>query len=341
MADSTTLFTIGCSHVEAPLALREKLSINERFAQVIYEDLKSKGTLQELLILNTCNRTEIYGVGDPLTVKEYLFDHLQNHSQEEQLEIENLIFRKEDRESIVHALRVACGLESQILGEPEILGQLKTAFRKAGQQKFLGKQLNHLFQKSFQISKWCRTNTTIGTGMVSIGNIIVDLAQRVFGNLEKSSVLLVSAGEVSESAAKALHSRANPRITITNRTEAKADLLAEELQCESLPYSAFTEKLFQYDIIVSSTSSPEQIIKFSDVERALELRKGKPIILIDVAVPRDVDPAVQSLSNVFLYNMDDLAEITQKNLQERERAAELCQQYIDDKAHSIVKKLGK
>lgn len=335
------LFTIGCSHLEAPIEIRERLSIDPSLAQQIYDDLHKNDGLAELLILNTCNRTEIYGVGKSAVVKEYLSEQLSLRLGTPPAQLSHLFFQKDEIESITHALRVASGLESQILGEPEILGQVKQAYRIASEQKSLGKQLNHLFQKSFQVSKWCRSNTSIGTGMVSIGNIIVDLAQRVFGNLENSSVLLISAGEVTESAAKALRSRANPQITITNRTEDKAHQLAEELGCASLPFAAFREKIFRHDIIVSSTSAPGLILTKEDIRQAVAKRKGQPLILIDVAIPRDIEESAGDLSNVYLYNMDDLAEITKKNLQEREKAAELCREYIEDKALAIAKKLGK
>ena len=331
--DSPRLVTIGCNHHKTPLEVRERLALSADGVNHLREQLKGHPHILEAVVLNTCNRIEIHAVADSggdLDLISQLLGTVEGFPVEEFLEH---AYVHENEASINHAFRLAAGLDSQMIGETQILGQMKAAYAHAIEEKMVGAVLHKLFQKAFQAAKWARTETKIGTGQVSLGNVAVELAVRIFGKLMVSRTLVVGSGEVGREVAKAFRSRGVACMSIASRTHERAIELSREVDGLVIPFTTWQESLPYVDICIFGTSSPTAILDKPTLQSVIGKRPRKPLFLIDLAMPRDIDPQVADLPNIYLYNLDDLADIANENLKNREREVETCLSELERKAH--------
>ena len=337
------VFHLGASHHTAPLALREKLALPPERAAALHARLPTAG-LPELVLLNTCNRVEFYGVASTpadLAALEAAFCAVTGLAP---ADFSAIRAHTTGPAALRHLLAVAAGLESQLLGETEIFGQVKDAYAAAQTAGRAGPVLNRVFQKAFQAAKHIRTHTAINEGQVSVANVAVDLALTVFGDLRFVRILLLGAGDIGEKTAKAFQSRGAAALTVANRTPERALALAQALDATALPFEHFPHHLADYDIVVGSTAAPEAVVHAAPVAAALDRRRARPLLFLDLALPRDIAPEVAELENVYLYNLDDLAKIAAQNLAAREaevaRARTLIAVRADDLWHQILTRHG-
>jgi len=326
-----SLFVLGTSHHATPLDVREQFALTPAQALELQLQLHSHDGIRECLVLNTCNRLEIYGLADRIErVDEIRGLFCQKHNVSEVL-FKQYAYSHNNLETLQHILEVSTGLDSQMVGETEILGQIKQAYTAARDAKCTGNVLNRLFEKSFQAAKAARTQTGITRGQISIGNVAVDLASRIFGKLTQSRVLLLGSGEVGAKTAQALKSRGVGDITVSSRTFENAHKLAHSLGGAAIDFEDFTEQLEHFDIIICSTAAPGSLLTKEVMKQNMKQRPERPCFLIDLAMPRDVDPAVEEVENVYLYNLDDLSSIANENLAARkaeiENAREILKKY--------------
>jgi glutamyl-tRNA reductase len=332
------LFHLGASHHTAPLAVREKLALPPARAAELRGRLGAAG-LPELAVLNTCNRVELYGVASgeaELLALENAFCELTGISREDFAAIRA---HETGAAAIRHLVAVAAGLESQLLGENEIFGQVKDAYAAAQDAGHAGPVLNRVFQKAFQAAKHIRTHTKLTEGQVSVANVAVELAATIFGDLASARVLLLGAGDIGEKTAKAFRSRGAAALTVANRTPERAFALAQQLDATALPFELFPRHLGDYDIVVGSTAAPEAVVRANDVAAAREKRRAAPLLFLDLALPRDVEPAVARLDNVYLYNLDDLAKIAAQNLAAREAEVAKARALATEKADAVWRQI--
>ena len=337
--DASSLFLLGTSHRVATLEQRERIGLPADDIHQFYAGLGSLPELHEHLLLNTCNRIEIYGLGNGSpnsdAVSKYLADFrkldpefLQTHS-----------YRREGEAVIRHAFEVTSGIDSQMVGETEILGQVKDAYNDALQRKSAGKFLNRVFQKSFQAAKWIRTHTGIGRGQVNLGNVICELSRRIFGDISKSRLLVIGSGEVAETTIDAFHSRGSRAITVTGRTFEKARELAERVGGSTLSFNAFRDSLQFFDVVICSTAGENPILTQENVRANIAKRPARPLFLIDVAMPRDVEESVGAIENVYLYNLDDVSAIANENLKSRQSEVARCREVLAKRAEGVWNQL--
>jgi glutamyl-tRNA reductase len=277
------------------------------------QELTGMRSLCEFAILNTCNRIEIYGVATEECATDQVAAAFCARQHVNPAEFGRFGFAAHGRDVVQHLLEVSSGLDSQILGETEIFGQVKRAYATAQARGSVGAVLNRLFQKAFQAAKHVRTTTAITTGQVSVANVAVDVAQSIFGNLENTRVLLIGAGEMGEKSGRAFASRGAKNLTVSNRKLERAGQLASELGAEVLRFEEREARLADWDIVVCSTSAPGTVVSAIGVRTSMKERADRPMLFVDLAMPRDVDATVADVSNVFLYNLDDLAQIAEKN----------------------------
>ncbi|PJC04052.1 MAG: glutamyl-tRNA reductase, partial [Gallionellaceae bacterium CG_4_9_14_0_8_um_filter_60_335] len=327
------LLTFGINHQTAPLAVREQIAFNAEAMDGALRDLVDNGSAKEAAILSTCNRTEIYcNTQTPAQAIGWLaaYHHLPD------TEIAPYLYRLPQAQAVKHAFRVASGLDSMVLGEPQILGQMKLAVRQAEQAGTLGFLLHKLFQRTFSVAKDVRTQTEIGTNLVSMAAAAVKLAERIFPSIAEQKVLFIGAGEMIE--LNAVHFAArNPRqITVANRTLERAQTLARRINGQAITLTDLPEQLAQHDIIVTSTASQLPILGKGMVERALKARKHRPLFIVDLAVPRDVEAEVAELKDVFLYTVDDIAEVVKDGLDARQSAVKEAEVIIDSGVSDFV-----
>ena len=318
------LFQLGASHHTAPLAVREKLAIDPARAADLAARLRAITGVKEFALVNTCNRVELYGVALTPDTFAILRETLCTVTGCTPAELDSAVSLRQNHDAIAHLFAVASGLDSQIVGETEILGQVKQAYDDALEKRWTGPVLNRVFQKTFQAAKHIRTNTGIGAGQISIATVAVDLAGRIFGELAGTKVLVVGAGDIGLKTVQAFQSRGATSITVASRTLAKAEEAAALAGGWAMSLADLPEAVAQADIIASSTSSPDFILTREMVAAGIKRRPARPLFLIDLALPRDVDPATAQLANVFLYNLDDLAEIAEQNLAQREAEVAKC-----------------
>lgn len=331
MAPSETLFLVGCNHHRTPLTIRERLALAGDVPERFYAYLREERLLKEAVVLNTCNRVEVYAWGDitgPERVKSLLCEVTGFPPQE----LGEFVYTCEGRAVVEHLYQVAAGLDSQIVGETEILGQVKGSYATATERGTVGPLLHRVFQKSFQAAKWARTHTGIGTGQVSLGNVAVDLAQRIFADLRSVRALIVGSGSLGQDVAQAFRSRGLEYLSVTSRTESRALQLAEATGGRLWPYATWKDQLSQCDIVICCTAAPGQILAAEEVEAAMRSRPGRPLFLIDLAVPRDVETGAGDVPNVFLYNFEDLAAIANENLKSRQAEVERCRTLLGELA---------
>jgi glutamyl-tRNA reductase len=327
------LVVIGLSHHSSPVALRERFAFAEARIPAVLEVLRSSRVVEEALILSTCNRVEIYAETSLeasaafASLREFL---ATCHNYSDPLTDE--IYALTEPQSIHHLFRVACGLDSMVIGETEILGQMKKAYEVALQHGHTGARLNKAFQRAFNVAKHVRTETNIQRGSVSVGSVAVELAEKIFTRLSERDVLVIGAGDTSEKTARALLSRGARSVIVTNRSYERAVALAAALDGRAIPFEEWSKEFHNIDIVISSTSAPHYVLDRPKLEPIMKLRKNRPLLLIDIAVPRDIEPEVNFMENVFLYNIDDLKAVADSYLKQREQEVVRCEKIIRDKA---------
>ncbi len=327
---------IGLSHRTSPVEVRERFALPESAVPEALRQLRAGSAAAEAVILSTCNRVEIYAATDQdagaacASVRAFLQERAGSQP------LDNLVYAHGEPESLEHLFRVACGLDSMVLGETEILGQLKAAYELARQNQATGARLNKAFQRAFNVAKQIRTQTQIQRGSVSVASVAVELAGRVFGSLEGREVMVIGAGDTGEKTAKALLSRGARGIVVTNRSFERAEALAAQLGGRAVAFDAWAKEFGAIDIVISSTAAPHPILDRARLAPLMNLRKHRPLLLIDIAVPRDIDPEVNQMDDVFLYNIDDLQAIAEGYLRQREEEAARCMVIIREKAAALL-----
>ncbi len=332
------LVVVGINHKTTPVDVREKLAIGESRLPACDEYIAQFPEIKEHVVLSTCNRVEVYARVSSLgTSIEALKRFFSEFNSIEPASLENSFYTYETFEAVRHLFSVSSSLDSMIVGEPQILGQVKSAYNRAKAQNRTGSLINQLFEKAFFIAKKIRTETSISESAVSVSYAAVELARKIFGDLEGKSVMMIGAGEMIELAARHLISYGIKTILVSNRTFDRAVELAKELNGNAIRFDAFADELERTDIIISSTGAPHFIIKKEMVERAIGNRKNRPMFFIDIAVPRDIEPEVNDVNNVYLYNIDDLRTVIEINKKEREKEAEKAMKIIEKEANAFVK----
>mgnify|MGYP001308206933 FL=1 len=311
------IFTLGINHHSAPLAIRERVAFNAEKLHSALADLTHSQSVKEVAILSTCNRTEIYCSAE---TPELVIDWLSRYHQVDRADLAPYLYTHDQPDAIRHAFRVACGLDSMVIGEPQILGQMKDAVRVAEESGTLGTQLHKLFQRSFSVAKEVRSTTAIGANIVSMAAAGVHLAERIFESVEQQRILFIGAGEMIELCAAHFCARQPKQVTIANRTLERGRVLAERYNGTAIRLDELAEHLAQHDIIVSCTASPLPIIGLGMVERAVKVRRHRPMFMVDLAVPRDIEVEVGELDDVFLYTVDDLAQVVESGRESRQAA---------------------
>lgn len=337
--ESPRLVTIGCNHHKTPLDVRELLALSAEGVSSLQGKLKAHPDILEAAVLNTCNRIEIYAVCRTNTFPELVAGMLQSIADfPVDIFLEHSYFF-ENVQAISHVFRVAAGLDSQLVGETQILGQIKSCYANAIREKMVGRILHKVFQKSFQAAKWARTETKIGTGQVSLGNVAVELATRIFGKLTVSRTLVIGSGEVGREVAKAFRSRGVACMSIASRTHERAMELSREVDGLVIPFNTWQDTLPYVDIGIFATSAPMSILDKATLQKYLRQRPRQPLFLIDLAMPRDIEPSAAELPNLYLYNLDDLAEIANENLVNRRKEVDACLVELERKANYTCKGL--
>jgi len=330
------VIVIGLSHHSSPVTVRERFAFAESRLPETLQKLRQSGIADEAVILSTCNRVEIYAatkLTEPeafSSLQQFLVDY---HNYREPIAKE--IYAFGEPQSLEHLFKVACGLDSMVLGETEILGQLKKAYDLALQHKYTGSRLNKAFQKAFNIAKQIRTETNIQRGSTSVGSVAVELAEKIFSSLEDRLVMVLGAGDTSEKTVRALLSRGAQSVIVSNRTYDRAVALAVALGGRAVHFEDWASEFDKIDIIISSTAAPHYILDRLKLEPLMKLRRNRPLLLIDIAVPRDIEPEVNFLENVFLYNIDDLQAIADDYLKQRQEEIVRCEKIIREKVKGL------
>lgn len=318
---------LGINHKTAPVALREKVAFSEERLLAALQTLRREAGIAEVVILSTCNRTEVYWAGS--ASGEELSQWLERHHGNS-LEIASSLYVHREQQAVEHAFSVASGLDSMVLGEAQILGQLKDAYRVAQEAGSTGPWLNKLFQAAFSAAKRVRSETRIGENAVSIASATVSLARKVYSNLSAHTALMVGAGEMNALAARHFMSAGVKRMVIANRTLGRAQTLAAELKAYAVGLEDLDKELAQADIVITCTASTVPLITKHAVQAAIGARRRRPIFMVDLAVPRDIDPAVADLEDVYLFSIDDLQQLIDENKQQRAVAAGGARLVIDE-----------
>ena len=323
-----TLIALGLNHITAPVEVREKVAVTDESLPAVLTELRGQRGIDEVAILSTCNRTEIYCSlyeNDGGIILDWLshFHHLRLQ------EINPFLYSYPDANAVKHILRVASGLDSMVLGEPQVLGQLKSAYKAAVDAGSIGQLLSRLFQHSFKVAKEIRSNTEIGNHPVSIAYAAVRLGQQIFGNFSDKTALLIGAGDTIELTARHLHDSGLSRMIIANRTLERSQHLAREFSGYAITLEDIGNHLDEADIIIASTASSVPVITKQKIETAIKKRKHRPVYIVDIAVPRDVEPSVGDLDDIYLYTVDDLQGVIEENLRNREHAAKQAEEIID------------
>ncbi|MGH8283913.1 MAG: glutamyl-tRNA reductase [Gammaproteobacteria bacterium] len=331
-------FTLGISHATAPVAIRERLSFAVEQIPDALRELTGLAGVEEAAILSTCNRTEIY-VHLETGSEAQLADWLTHMRSPDDPGVRERFYIHDDEAAARHLFRVACGLDSMILGEPQILGQIKDAYELAKRNGSAGNHLHRLFQYAFAVAKQVRTETRIGDNPVSVAYATVHLARQIFADFSKLTPLLIGAGETIELVSQYLHKQGTQRMIIANRTHARAHQLAEKFGGYAIGLHEIPAHLAEADIVIASSGSPEPIISCAVVVDALKTRKRRPVLMMDIAVPRDIDPAVAELADVYLFTIDDLHSVVENNLRSRQDAAREAEIIIEAQAAQFMEQV--
>jgi glutamyl-tRNA reductase len=327
------LFAVGLNYQSAPLAIREKVAFNGDGLKAALGAVVRARPAEETAILSTCNRTELYcAAGEPTQALAWLVDYQSLDPQD----LRPYVYTLPREEAVRHAFRVAAGLDSMVLGEPQILGQMKDAVRLAEEAGTLGATLSRLFQRSFAVAKEVRTNTGIGASVVSMAAAAVKLAGRIFPSIRETSVLLVGAGEMIELCATHFAAQQPRSITVANRTLERAEHLAHRFNARAIELRELPERLYEHDIVVSCTASSLPILGKGTMERVVKARRHAPVFMVDLAVPRDIEPEVGELDDVYLYTVDDLGDIVRAGHDERASHVAQAEAIIDTQVGSFL-----
>ena len=327
---------LGLNHQTAPLQLRERMAIPEqRTGEVLAELLRVPG-VREAVVLSTCNRVEVYAAAEgDRPAGEKLLATLGGETA---VHADNAghFYLREGEAAVGHLFSVAAGLDSMVLGETEIFGQVKKAYEAASVHGATGPMLNRLFQRSFAVGKRVRNTTGIQKGATSVGSVAVELAERIFGDLERCAVMLLGAGEMSRVTARSLLSRGARSIFVSNRSFERAVELAAEMDGVAMRFDDWPRKVAEVDIVIASTAAPHFVVTADQVLAARKLRKGRPLFLIDIAVPRNIDPAVNAIDDIYLYDLDALQVLADEARRQREEQIQLCQKIIGEEVERLV-----
>lgn len=316
------IVVVGLNYKTAPVEIRERLTFDSSALGEAMSQLQKKKSILENIIISTCNRTEIYAVVDQLhTGRYYIKEFLSEWFEIDQAEFSPYIFIYEQDGAMNHLFQVACGLNSMVVGETQILGQVRASFLEAQAIESSGTVFNQLFKQAVTLAKKAHTETDIGANAVSVSYAAVELAKKIFGTLDNKNVLILGAGKMGELAIQNLYSNGAKNVTVINRTFEKAQSLADRFEGQAKSLSELQCALIDADILISSTGASSFVITKSMMNTVEKIRKGKPLFMVDIAVPRDLDPALAELDSVFLYDIDDLEGIVEANLQERQREA--------------------
>lgn len=331
-----SLLTCGLNHNSAPMSVREKLAYPPSAIPVILHEIKEQGLANEAVLLSTCNRTELYcDQPDPKPVMDWF---CQKHALTSQ-ELSRYIYIHHDFDAIKHLMRVTSGLDSLVLGESEILGQVKKAVNLAQQAGTIGDKLQHLFNQIFAATKQVRTATDIGTNSISVAYTGICLAKKHFQNLSQLSVLLIGAGDTIELAARHLSGQSIKQLFIANRTFSRANDIAQKFKATPLTLQSIPEQLLNVDIVITATSSPLPFISKILMDRIMLLRQNRTLLMIDLAMPRDIEPTVSTIDGLALYSLDDLQQIITEHTDLRKNAAEQAEAIIEWQSHHIIREL--
>ncbi|MDQ8205077.1 glutamyl-tRNA reductase [Pelagicoccus sp. SDUM812003] len=314
---------LSINHEKASLEVRERYSVDERRVDELYQKLHQR-IADESLVLNTCNRFELYAkLGDGVETNDVvrLISAFYGHGEDD---LKKHLHLRQGREAVQHLIEVSAGLRSQITGEAEIFGQVKSAYALSQKSGYAGKVINRVFQKGFQAAKFIRNSTSVGQGQINISNVAVELASKIFGSLSKAAVLSLGTGEIGEKTVKALRSRGAKRFGVASRSLERAQSVASEWGGTPHTVADLQNYLPQYDIVIASVGSDDPIITEGLLNRCASKRNDRPLFLIDLGLPRNVEKRCEDLDNVFLYNLDDLAAIAEENLNQRKQAMQEC-----------------
>jgi glutamyl-tRNA reductase len=330
------LFAAGLSHKTAPVEIREQLAVNQVELADRARELRSRGVLDEIVLLSTCNRVELYGTaqGSGSDIKS-LFQFLSSHVPEPG----PYIYLHEDADAARHLFRVTAGLDSMVLGETEITGQIKTAYEIARKSGLTARVLNRVFQRAFQAAKEIRTRTGIGRGAVSIKSAALELVEKTLGDLSRQSIMVIGAGEMAERCVRLLATKGVGSILISNRSFDRAFDLAIRCGGEAVCFGECLFGMRDVDVVIAATSSPESLLTHGDAENLMRARRQRRLLLVDLSVPRNIDPAVRSLDNVSLYNIDDLDTIAQQGVEARQQELAACYQIIETHVAMLIERL--
>ncbi|MBC2608009.1 glutamyl-tRNA reductase [Pelagicoccus albus] len=318
--DDKSFIVVSINHEIAPLEVRERYSLDSEKVGKLYSDLHSSDHISESLVLNTCNRFELYTqLSDDATPQEVLEQLAQIYAVSTD-EIKDHIHLRSGQDAVQHLIEVSAGLRSQITGEAEIFGQVKAAYAESQTNGYAGKVINRVFQKGFQAAKLIRNSTTVGEGQINIANVAVDLAGKIFGDLKSAAALSLGTGEIGEKTVKALRSRGAENFGIASRSQERANEVAQQWGGTPRLLSELPEYLQEYDIVISSVGAESPIITYDLVKKRIAKRRGRPLFLIDLGLPRNIEKRCGDLDSVFLYNLDDLASIADENLAQRKKA---------------------
>lgn len=335
-----SVLLLGLSHKTAPVEVRERFAFGDGVSARLMGELVAQPGIDEALILSTCNRVEFLvqaDVGSDPT--EEIFSFLQSRGRAELEKVKPFFYRYTDRDAIRHLFRVASSLDSMVLGEPQILGQVKEAYLAAKNVGAVRGHLDFLLNHAFRVARRVRNETGIGQMAVSVSYVAVELARKIFGDLKGRSILIVGAGKMSELAARHLKRAGAAHVYVTNRTHERALEMAARFQGEAVEFDRLLELLTQVDIVISSTGAPSFILTKNTAEGVIAARKNRPIFLVDIAVPRDIDPEINSIDNMFVYDIDDLQQVAEANLRERRREADGAEQIIEEEVEKMVHRL--
>jgi glutamyl-tRNA reductase len=328
------LFVAGLSYKTAPVDIREKLAVQAGRLRCYGCRLKVRGNLSEVVLVSTCNRVEVYGVAPVVKGRvESLFQELGGGD----FDYSPYLYVKQDAEAIEHLFSVVGGLDSMVIGETEITGQVKQAYQAAQEAKLTGRLTNRLFQTALQTAKEIRTRTGIGRGSTSVGSVAVELAERIFDrDLSRKTVMIVGAGKMGEACVRHLAKKAARSVLVANRSFDRAVNLANEFGGRAIAYDELFTAMKEADIVVSSTGCPHTILNRNDLAPVMSARRNRPLFLVDIAVPRDVAADVQELPNVYLYNVDHLETIVRENVRLREKELSRCRAIIAERAAAVM-----
>ncbi len=325
------ILVVGLNHTTAPIELRERLNVPEADLPKPLEMLGHSAELVERMLVATCNRVEIYGVAEGSVEKavEAITDCLASHRNVEKALFVDKLYTHRAAQAVRHVFRVASSLDSMVVGEPQILGQVKTAYSVARSQEATGVILANLMEQAFHVAKRVRSETGIAASAVSVSSAAVELARKIFGDLTGRSVLIIGAGEMAELALRHLLDDGVRSVLVANRSYDRAVALARQFCGRAVTFEAFRQEMVTADIVISATSAPHVILKKEDMQTIIQQRRHRPIFLIDIADPRDIDAACNEVDNVYLYNIDDLKSVVEANLKERQREAERAELIIE------------